>query len=80
MNTKEIIVLLTNLGYVAIENSQHIEHWKSKSIQDIFQELTDRFPDYNLHLGSLERIPFNETIAVAESFLKIQMELKPQHP
>lgn len=78
MSNKEIIVLLTNLVYVAIENSQHLDHWKSKSIQDIFQELSNRFPDYNLHLGSLERIPFNETIAVAEMFLKIQLELKPQ--
>ena len=64
-----IVVLLTNKGYVAIENGEIFELWKNKSYFDICEILHQRYPKYKIHLGSLQRIDFHKAVDVSYQHL-----------
>jgi hypothetical protein len=76
MIVKEIVVVLTNKGYVAIENNQIFDLWKNKPFKVIYEELHQRYPNYNIHLGSLDRIEFQQAVEVSNQYLTDQNELK----
>lgn len=76
MIVKEIVVVLTNRGYVAIENNQIFDLWKNKPFKVIYEELHQRYPNYNIHLGSLDRIEFQQAVEVSNQYLTDQNELK----
>ena len=54
MKTQEIVVVLTNKGYVAIESNQIFDLWKNKSLKVIYEEFQEHYPNYKIHLGSKE--------------------------
>ncbi|WP_242084200.1 hypothetical protein [Aestuariivivens sediminis] len=64
-----IIIVLSNKGYVAVENGQMFQLWKNKCLMDIYQELKKRYPRFKISLGSLEKIHFNKVIEVCNKYL-----------
>jgi len=73
MKANEIVILLTNKGYIAIENNQIFDLWKNKCLKDIYSELHNRYSRYQIHLGSNDIISFNEAVEVSNQYLnKIQ--------
>jgi hypothetical protein len=76
MKTKEIVVVLTNKGYVAIENNQIFDLWKNKPLKVIYEELYKRYPNYNVHLGSMDKIEFQQAVEVSNQYLTDYNELK----
>ncbi|WP_345004067.1 hypothetical protein [Snuella lapsa] len=41
-----IVIVLSNKGYVAVENGQMFQLWKNKCLKDIYQELKTRYPRF----------------------------------
>lgn len=76
MKTREIVVVLTNKGYVAIESNQIFDLWKNKSLKVIYEELQQRYPNYKLHLGSMDSIQFQKAVEVSQQYLKDHNKLK----
>lgn len=76
MKAKEIVILLTNKGYVAIENNQIFDLWRNKSLKDIYSELHYRYSAYQIHLGSKDIVSFNEAVEVSNQYLNEIQELK----
>lgn len=68
-NDKHIVILLSDKGYVAMENAEVFQLWKHQRLAGIYDELHQRYPYYEIHLGSLEEIPFNNLAKVCISFL-----------
>ena len=71
METKDghIVIILSSKGYVALENNQIFQLWKRKRLGDIFNELHQRYPNYTISLGSLERVDFKDVINVCNQFI-----------
>lgn len=71
MKTKDghIVILLSSKGYVALENNQVFQLWKRKRLGDIFNELHERYPNYKISLGSLEKIDFKDIVKVCNQFI-----------
>ena len=71
METKDghIVIILSSKGYVALENNQIFQLWKRKRLGDIFNELHQRYPNYKISLGSLERVNFKDVINVCNQFI-----------
>jgi hypothetical protein len=76
MKTREIVVVLTNKGYVAIESNQIFDLWKNKSLKVIYEELQERYPKYKIHLGSMDSIQFQKAVEVSEQYLQHHNKLK----
>jgi len=76
MKTKEIVIVLTNRGYVAIENNQIFDLWANKSLKVIYKELHQRYPNYKVHIGSMDRIEFQHAVEVSNQYLTNHEELK----
>ena len=72
MKTREIVVVLTNKGYVAIESNQIFDLWKNKSLKVIYEELQGRYPNYKIYLGCLDSIQFQKAVEVSEHSLKLK--------
>lgn len=70
METKQILVLLTNKGYVAIENNQIFDLWKNKSLKLIYEELRRRYPAYKVHLYSMNLIKYDKAVEVSIHYLR----------
>ncbi|RED48820.1 hypothetical protein [Seonamhaeicola aphaedonensis] len=64
-----IVIVLSNKGYVAVENNQMFQLWKNKCLKDIYQELKTRYPKFKISLGSLEKIHFNKVVEVCNKYL-----------
>lgn len=76
MEAKEIVVVLTNKGYVAIEHNQIFDLWKNKTLKEIYEEINQRYPTYKVHLGSLNQIDFEKAVEVSNQYLQEHEELK----
>ena len=76
METKEIVIVLTNKGYVAIESNQIFDLWKNKPIKVIYEELHQRYPNYKVHLGSMDRIGFQHAVEVSNRYLTDHEQLE----
>lgn len=76
MKPREIVVVLTNKGYVAIESNQIFDLWKNKSLKVIYEELHERYPKYILHLGSIDSISYQQAVEMTQQYLKHHNELK----
>lgn len=76
MRTKEghIVVLLSNKGYVALENNQIFQLWKKERLGAVFNEHHKRYPNFEVSLGSLEKVQFNEAVEVYKQFINKQVE------
>ena len=70
MEAKEIVVVLTNKGYVAIEGAEIFDLWTNKSLQEIYVELHQRYPSYKVHLGSMDQIDFKNAVEVSNQYLQ----------
>ena len=82
MEAKEIVILLTNKGYVAIEGAEIFDLWTNKSLKDIYEELKLRYSAYKIHLGSMDCIDYQLAVEVANQYLTNcnQLEsIKPQN-
>ena len=79
MKSREIVVVLTNKGYVAIESNQIFDLWKNKSLKVIYEELHERYPKYEVRLGHSDRIPFKKAVEVSQQYLnhKNNSNMKP---
>ncbi|MDU8886305.1 hypothetical protein RXV94_09050 [Yeosuana sp. MJ-SS3] len=64
-----IVILLSNKGYVALENNEIFQLWKNTRLGDIYTELHQRYPSFEISLGSLEEVQFNDTHEVYNKFL-----------
>lgn len=76
MNTSQeisISIVLSNKGYVAVENGQIFQLWKNKCLKDIYEELEFRYPNYNVSLASLETIKYQDIIEVANQLNKEEL-------
>ena len=73
METKEVVILLTNKGYVAIEGAEIFDLWTNKSLKEIIEELQLRYPAYKIHLGSLECIDYHLAVEVANQYLTLSI-------
>lgn len=80
MRTEEIVVLLTNKGYVAIANNEIFQLWKNKCLKDIYKELGNRYPNYQISLGSLEKVNFKDAVTVYNQFIKNDEQFETTHP
>ena len=82
METKDghIVILLSNKGYVALESNQIFQLWKRKRLGEIFSELHQRYPNYKISLGSLERVDFKDAVTVCNQFIKNDKQPKTEHP
>jgi len=78
METKQILVLLTNKGYVAIEGNQIFDLWKNKSLKLIYEELRKRYPTYKVHLCSMNQIKYQKAVEVSMQYLKDDNKLNKQ--
>lgn len=79
METKQdghIIVMLSNKGYVAVENNQIFQLWKRKCLKVIYTELQFRYPNYKISLASLKIIDFKNVVEVSKQFLKHEKQPK----
>lgn len=76
MKTREIVVVLTNKGYVAIEGNQIFDLWKNKSLKVVYEELHERYPKYKVHLGSMDKIQFQQAVDVSQHYLCDHNELR----
>jgi hypothetical protein len=79
METKQdghIVMVLSNKGYVALENNQIFQLWKRKCLKDIYTEIQFRYPNYKISLASLERIDFNNVVKVCRQFVKQEKQTK----
>lgn len=65
-----IVVMLSNKGYVAIENNQIFQLWKNRCLKDIYEELQFRYPSFKVSLGSLECINFKDIVEVCNQYIK----------
>jgi len=82
MEAKEIVILLTNKGYVAIEGAEIFDLWTNKSLKEIYEELKLRYSAYKIHLGSKDCIDYQLAVEVANQYLTNcnQLErIKPQN-
>ena len=75
MRKEEIVVVLTNKGYVAIENDQIFDLWKNKSLKVIYEELHQRYPTFAIHLGSMNCINFKNAVEESNKYLKKQKDM-----
>jgi len=66
---KDIVVILTNKGYVAIIDGTSLLFWKQTSPDLILSEITKKFPRYSIHLLNNKVVDFGEEDFVAELFL-----------
>ena len=82
METKDghIVIILSCKGYVALENNQIFQLWKCKRLGEIFNELHQRYPNYKISLGSLERVNFKDAVTVCNQFIKNDKQPKTAHP
>lgn len=76
METKEIVILLTNKGYVAIENAEIFDLWTNKSLKEIYKELKLRYAAYKIHLGSMDCIHYQLAVEVSNQYLTNCNQLK----
>jgi len=67
-----IIVMLSNKGYVAVENGQIFQLWKNKCLKDIYDELKYRYPNYKISLASLEIINYHDIVKVSHQYIKAE--------
>ena len=82
METKQgdyIIIVLSNKGYVAVENDQIFQLWKNKCLKDIYEELQYRYPSYKISLGSLMRIKIKDVVEVCNDYLKEDKQPETEH-
>lgn len=64
-----IVILLSDKGYVALENNEIFQLWKNTRLGDIYVELHKRYPNFEISLGSLKKIHFNQLHEVYNNFL-----------
>ncbi len=76
MKSNEIVILLTNKGYVAIENGEIFDLWKNKCLKDIYSELHYRYSGHQIHLGSNDIVSFKEAVEVSSQYLKEIQQLE----
>ena len=76
METKEIVIVLTNKGYVAIEGNQIFDLWKNESIKAIYDELHQRYPSYKISLGGMDRVSFEKAVETSSQYLTVHEELR----
>ena len=76
MKANEIVILLTNKGYVAVENNQIFDLWRNKSLKEIHTELHYRYSAYQIHLGSNDLVSFKEAVEVSNKYLKESQQLE----
>lgn len=69
MEAKEIVILLTKKGYVAIENAEIFDLWTNKSLKEIYKELKLRYAAYKIHLGSMDCIQYQLAVEVSNKYL-----------
>jgi len=63
-----IVIMLSNKGYVALENGQIFQLWKNKCLKDVYDELKLRYPSYTVSLGSLSCFDFNNVVEAYNLF------------
>lgn len=76
MKTKEIVVVLTNKRYVALESNQIFDLWKNKSLKQIYEELHQRYPTYKIRLGSMDKMNFDTAVEVSNQYLNDHQQLE----
>ena len=69
MKANEIVILLTNKGYVAIEGTEIFDLWTSKSLKEIYAELQLRYSAYKIHLGNKDLIDYQCSVEVSNQYL-----------
>ena len=70
-----IVILLSNKGYVALENNEVFQLWKNTRLGDIYNELHQRYPTFEISLGSLEEVQFNQVHEVYNTFMDEQFKV-----
>ncbi len=74
-----IIIMLSNKGYVAVENCKIFQLWKNKCLKDIYEELQLRYPNYKISLASLKQVNYKDVVEVCNSFIKEHEQPETEH-